>query len=78
MNNAMYLQFFNSRVFLVNFQVMLCVLLSRLCSSNNLIQILLVNFVHGCFQVIPQTLGPKEASHMVKALQSVANNRTIN
>lgn len=40
----------------MHFQIVLCVHFSWLCSSNNLIQVLLVNLVHGCFQVIPQAL----------------------
>ena len=52
----MYLQFFYRGVFFMHFQVMLCVHFSWLCSSNNLIQVLQVNLVHGCFKVIPQAL----------------------
>lgn len=52
----MYLQFFYSSVFFMYFQVVLCVQFPRLCSTNYFIQVLLVDLVHGCFQVIPQTL----------------------
>lgn len=55
-NFVMYLQILYSGVFFMHFQVMLRVHCSRICSSNNLIQVLQVNLVHGCFKVIPQAL----------------------
>lgn len=64
-NYAKYLQFFYSGVFFMYFQVVLCVHFSWLCSSNNLIQVLLINLVHGCFQIIPQALDTDAALRKV-------------
>jgi len=49
----------------MNFQVVLRVHFPWLCASNNLIQVLLVDLVHGYFQVIPQALVKNKTGKIV-------------
>ncbi|KAG9345630.1 hypothetical protein JZ751_008774 [Albula glossodonta] len=49
----------NGGVLLMDLQVMLCIHLPCLLATDDLIQILLVNLVHGSFQIIPQALCTK-------------------
>lgn len=51
-----YLQLLNGGIFFMHFEIVLCVLFSALCSTDNLIQILLIDLIQGSLQIIPQTL----------------------
>lgn len=51
-----YLQLLDGGVLLVHFEIVLCVWIYSLLSSYNLVQILLIDLIHGSLQVVPQTL----------------------
>ncbi len=53
---GVYLQLLDGGIFFMHFQIVLCVHFRALWSTDNLIQILLIDLIQGGLQIIPQSL----------------------